>query len=249
MRKAVFFLICLVLLAFSSWYISGKAAAEPYHRLRKDVHLRRGVTFSVPPWACGTNLTKTHTTGDDVCPVTKTVTYGTVQTSLSGESKCWITQNLGADNQASAVNDATEASAGWYWQFNRKQGYKHDGSTLTPSWTITSISEDSDWTSANDPCTILLGTGWRLPTSAEWTTADSGWSDWNDAFASDLKLHAAGYLFFANGARYYRGSSGYYWSSTQYSSTYGYDLKFSSSGSLMSSSSKAYGFAVRCLKD
>ena len=57
-----------------------------------------------------------------VAPVDKTVTYGTV-TNIPGEtSKCWITSNLGADHQATAVNDATEASAGWYWQFNRHTG-------------------------------------------------------------------------------------------------------------------------------
>ena len=77
-------------------------------------------------------LTINHVEGV-VAPVTKTTTYGTV-TNIPGElTKCWITSNLGSDQQATAVNDATEASAGWYWQFNRKQGYKHDGSTRTPN--------------------------------------------------------------------------------------------------------------------
>jgi hypothetical protein len=31
-------------------------------------------------------------------------------------------QNLGADHQATSVDDATEAFAGGYWQFNRIQG-------------------------------------------------------------------------------------------------------------------------------
>jgi len=250
MRKIILFLISLVLLIFGSWYVSGTAAAEPVHILRRGVTLKSGVTFSVPSvaWSCGDDLTITHTAGD-VCPVTKTVTYGTVQTSLSGDSKCWITQNLGADQQAGTVDDSTEASAGWYWQFNRKQGYKHDGSILTPSWTITSIDEESDWTSANDPCAILLGTGWRLPTSTEWTNADSGWSNWTDAFASDLVLHAAGLLYSTNGQVASRGSVGYDWSSTQRSSTHGWRLGFYGLGSGMNINVKAYGFSVRCLKD
>ena len=70
----------------------------------------------------------------------------------------------GADHQATAVDDATEASAGWYWQFNRKQGYKHTGTTVIPAWNTTSIDEDSDWIPANDPCAIELGAGWRIPT-------------------------------------------------------------------------------------
>ncbi len=83
-------------------------------------------------FSCGAStITINHAAGA-VAPVTKTVTYGTV-TNIPGEtSKCWITSNLGADHQASAVSDATEASAGWYWQFNRKQGYKHDGTTKRP---------------------------------------------------------------------------------------------------------------------
>ncbi len=68
---------------------------------------------------CGDSITVNHTAGV-VAPVSKTVTYHTV-TNIPGElSKCWINSNLGADHQAIAVNDAAEASAGWYWQFNRK---------------------------------------------------------------------------------------------------------------------------------
>ena len=117
-----------------------------------------------------------HVASGGVAPVDKTVTYGTV-TNIPGEtSKCWITSNLGADHQATAVNDATEASAGWYWQFNRMQGYKHDGTTRTPNTTwITSINENLDWQAANDPCALELGNGWRIPTYTEWTNVDASW--------------------------------------------------------------------------
>jgi len=37
-----------------------------------------------------------------------------------------------------SATDNTDAAAGWYWQFNRKQGYK---TGPTPTWTITSITE------------------------------------------------------------------------------------------------------------
>jgi len=144
---------------------------------------------------CGDPFTINHVTSGGVAPVDKSVTYGTV-TNIPGEtSKCWITRNLGASQQATAVNDATEASAGWYWQFNRKQGYKHDGSTLTPSWTITSIDESSDWTLLNDPCALELGAGWRIPTLTEWCNVDNsgGWTNWNGPWSSNLKMHAAGY--------------------------------------------------------
>lgn len=196
-------------------------------------------------------LTVTHTAGS-VAPVTKTVTYGVVETNLTGSKKCWITQNLGADRQARYATDASEASSGWYWQFNRKQGYNHDGTTRTPNsnW-ITSINENSDWLPANDPCALLLGSGWRLPTFAEWekTYAIGGWDNLDETFNSVLKLHAAGFLFHSDGSLSYRGSDGLYWSSSQYVSDFGWYLDFGSSCSYVGSYYKGNGHSVRCLRD
>ena len=202
-------------------------------------------------WACRDSITINHVAGT-VAPVDKTVTYGTV-TNIPGEtSKCWITSNLGADHQATAVDDATEASAGWYWQFNRMQGFKHDGATRTPNSTwITSIDEASSWTAADDPCTILLGTGWRIPTQTEWTNADNNqvWNSYIGTYSSVLKIHAAGYLTSNSGGLIPRGSDGIYWSSMQYSNTFGWYLTFSTSHSGMAADNKAFGFSVRCLRD
>lgn len=204
-----------------------------------------------PPLVCGTSLSLLHTSGT-VAPVNKTVIYNTVETNLSGNNKCWITQNLGADHQATAATDATEASAGWYWQFNLKQGFKHDGTTRTPntSW-IYQIIENSDWLPANDPCKLLLGSGWRLPTSTEWQTADNTgyWDNYNETFASVLKLHAAGYLSTSEGSLYSRGSDGYYWSSSQNDSDLGRFLSFNSDNSYMNYYYKASGHSARCLRD
>ena len=201
------------------------------------------------------NFTLAHTTTDGVAPVNKTITYGVVATAIGGTgTKYWITQNLGATNQATSAIDSTEPSAGWYWQFNRKQGFKHDGTTRTPSSTwITPIEENiSVWDPAKDPCTLLLGSGWRLPTKDEWTNADGApqnWANRDDTYASVLKLHAAGRLYHSNGALDSRGSYGYYWSSTQHSSTNGYHLYFHSSYSGGHNNNKAYGFGVRGLRD
>lgn len=205
-------------------------------------------------FTCGTSsITVSHVTGT-VAPVNKTTTYGTV-TNIPGEPvKCWITSNLGSDHQASSVNDATEASAGWYWQFNKKQGYKHDGSSRTPNTTwITSISENSDWLTANDPCGIELGSNWRIPTSTEWSNvnASGGWTNWNGPWYSYLKLHAVGYLDRTLGYLSGRGQNGFYYSSTQANSDYGWHLIFNSSLSNMSDygNVKAYGFPLRCIKE
>jgi hypothetical protein len=209
------------------------------------------LTQTLACWTCGYPITVHHEAGL-VAPVTKATTYGTV-TNIPGErAKCWITSNLGSDHQATAVDDGTEASAGWYWQFNRKQGYKHDGSTRTPNtvWT-SSISENSEWKIENDPCNIELGTTWHLPTSTEWYNVDNagGWSTWNGPWGSGLKLHAAGCLYFGDGSLYDRGYYGHYPSSTQFDATDGWYLTFGSGYIFVLNYYKAYGFSVRCVRD
>jgi hypothetical protein len=195
-----------------------------------------------------------HTTAGGVAPVNKTVNYGTV-IGVAGEiDKCWLAQNLGADNQASSVNDVTEAAAGWYWQFNQKRGFKHDGTTLTPAWTITSINESSSWSSANDPCALELGGTWRMPTMSEWYNVDynGSWEEMTDPYNSPLKMHAAGYLHNTNGYLISRGSVGSYWSNTQENSTNGYYMGFFTtefdSFCDISNENKALGMSVRCIK-
>lgn len=209
-----------------------------------------GVGSIAPLPLCGTNFTVNHVAGT-VAPVTKTVIYGSV-TNIPGEpAKCWITCNLGADHQAAAVSDETEGSAGWYWQFNRKQGYKHTGSALTPAWTINSMNEDYDWLTTNDPCNLLLGPAWRIPSYTEWFNVDNagGWITWTDTWNSNLKLHAAGFLDYDEGALYFRGLNGKYWCSTQYNSTGGWALIFGSGTCDVDDFYKPYGLPVRCLRD
>jgi len=206
---------------------------------------------------CPATLTINHLASGGVAPVDKTITYGVVKTSISGSSKCWITQNLGSTNQASSATDATEASAGWYWQFNRKQGFKiaDDGTTRTPntSWDGTDDNTYTGWDPAKDPCTIELGTGWRIPTFWEWFNADGGGSGvaWTGTagahpeWASPLWLHAAGLVW---NTSFNRGYEGDYWSSTQFS-TYGGILAFSSGGSSFNWGTKSWARSLRCLRD
>ena len=206
---------------------------------------------TLPCFSCGDSFVIVHEAGA-VAPVDKTVTYGTV-TGIPGEaSKCWITSNLGADHQATSVNDATEASAGWYWQFNRKQGYKHDGTTRTPNtaW-VSLIDENSDWDPGNDPCALELGNGWRLVTHSEWANVDTfgGWTNWNGPWGSGLKMHAAWYLYNESGNVYTRGSSGNYWSSDQNETYTGWGIFFRNISCTVDGSLKAYGSSVRCIKE
>ena len=202
-------------------------------------------------WICGDTIHIDHLAGN-VAPVNKAVDYGTV-TNVPGEtSKCWITSNLGADHQATNYNDNTEASAGWFWQFSLKQGYKHNGSARSPNtlW-ITEINTFADWILANDPCNIELGTGWRVPTTTEWENVDAAgsWTNWVQTWNSPLKLHAAGRLDAAVGNLQERGFKGSYWTSIQHGIvSWAQSFNFSGSSSGTSQYQKAYGFTIRCIK-
>jgi len=213
------------------------------------------VSFTTTAFVCGTStITISHLASVGVAPVDKTVTYGTV-TNIPGETtKCWITKNLGASQQATIVSDTAEASAGWYWQFNRKQGYQYTTSrTPGTAWDATNDNLSATWEASKDPCALELGTGWRIPTNTEWTNVDGSsggnWTNWNGPYGSALKLHAAGYLGISDGSLNNRGSSGHFWSSTQYSPTSGWSLRFSRSYSGMDTNGKAFGFSLRCLRD
>jgi hypothetical protein len=234
----------------------GGLSEGPTYYVRAYAINSKGVAYSSVVTSfkiCPRSFDVIHTGGLNGAPVTKTVTYHSINTTISGKAACWLTQNLGADRQPTSVSDATEPSAGWYWQFNRSQGYKHDGSALTPSnaWTawISSISESSDWLPANDPCNLLLGLGWRLPTKTEWTNAIAPpqyWTSVSDAFKSVIKLHNAGTLEYSAGGLSSRGSYAYYWAGTQYGTVYG---DYIAAGSSISYLSKAYATPVRCIRD
>jgi hypothetical protein len=209
------------------------------------------VEFTTPAWTCGNPVTVVHDITEGVAPVNKIASYGTV-TNIPGETtKCWITSNLGADNQATAVSDATEASAGWYWQFNRKQGYKYATSRVPNTTWMSSINENLGWTSSNDPCALEMENGWRIPTYTEWANVDASgsWNNWTGPWNSDLKLHAAGLLNSSDGSLSSRGSVGRYWSSTQNGTTTGWDLYSSSSETFITYNDKALGYTLRCLRD
>jgi len=104
---------------------------------------------------------------------------------------------------------------------------------------------------ANDPCTLLLDTNWRLPTYTEWHNIfiSGGWTDWNGPWNSALKLHAAGDLLYSNGVLYNRGTDGLYWNSTQNSNSNGWALHFSQSSCGIYNFGKVYGSSARCLRE
>jgi hypothetical protein len=213
------------------------------------------------PWTCGFPLVVTHTAGS-VAPVTKTVTYGTVYTGIGGSgNKCWITQNLGAAYQAYSYADGTESAAGWYWQFGRTQGYMHDGTTRTPAtaWNTVPDPDTTPWAAAKDPCTLLLGTGWRIPTSTEWVKAMQalGLGTVANVYSNFLKLHTSGYLNSTTGAvdLRWRGAAdgaSQFWTSTPSAgspSTSGRNVAMGADFTNFIDFGKTWGCPLRCICD
>jgi hypothetical protein len=188
-------------------------------------------------WDCGGTFTVTYTPGINGVPLNSptTITYGTTNYYKTQTGVCWLTKSLGATIQPTSIYDSRSAASGWYFQYNRSQGYDmaNDGVTIIPSsgWTTTSTPYPSGWDSANDPCTIQLGTGWRLPTWSEFYPLPWGWNHDNCAAnSSPLAIAGSGYLDLSTSTPhlYLRGSTScdlstylnsgapFYWSSSVY---------------------------------
>lgn len=189
--------------------------------------------------------------------------YGVV---LAKDGKCWLNKNLGATQVATSATDA--ASYGYLYQWGRStDGHQattsavtasnndipNDGNFITESvspydWRVT--PSDNLWqgtSGTNNPCP----TGWRVPTSGEWSALATAENITNPAtaFSSLLKLPSAGVRRNTDGVIHGQSSFGYYWSSSP-NGIKTNDLGFSSvSVSTTNGSNRADGFPVRCVKD
>jgi uncharacterized protein (TIGR02145 family) len=98
----------------------------------------------------------------------------------------------------------------------------------------------------NNPCP----SGYRVPTETELDNERLSWVSVNGAgaFASPLKWPLAGVRDGNNGTLYGVGTDGPTWNNTLSGTNSGY-LTFYSSGAYMSYSNRAYGLAIRCIKE
>ena len=181
----------------------------------------------------------------------------------------WMDRNLGA--QRVALSEKDDKAYGDLYQWGRPA----DGHQCrTSSTTAANATDDTpgdalfitegttpfDWRvpkndnlwqgvdGTNNPCPG----GYRLPTETELDNEHNSWGFDNaaGAFGSVLKLPMAGYRLYSDGSLLFvdADARGYYWSSSV-SGSNARTLYFNSSNAYMTTSFRAAGLSVRCLKD
>lgn len=189
-------------------------------------------------------------------------TYTTIRGSWDGPGgdKVWLKMNLGATSELNSASDSDADRNGWYFQFNRPQGYyqKDVSSPRIPRSWNNEIRESRNWRISNDPCRLSFGGGWRIPSEAEWNAfvrapQESGGLDnegKEQAFESALKIGGSGRIFYFDGRVDSRGKSGYYWTSDQGNDAKGVRLYINEQESVFDIKSwKAAGLTIRCILD
>lgn len=187
----------------------------------------------------------------------------------AGVWKAFMCHNLGADESLDP-NVPVQGIHGNYYQWGRSTVVANASTPATAisSWNTTSAPSGS-WLdaskTANDPCP----SGYRVPTIAQWTgvvntslntqSRTGTWANSVTNFGSaihfgpnastkSLTLPAAGYRGNSDGTLYYRGNLGSYWSSAE-NGTGALSLYFLRSNASSGSSTRTYGFSVRCVSE
>ena len=203
-------------------------------------------------------------------PCTTTNSFVTILNPVTSPmtGKIWMDRNLGAVQAATSSTDSD--SYGYLYQWGRSSDGHQERtsgttSTLSPTdnpgngFYILGQGSPNDWRTTpnpnlwqgangiNNPCP----SGYRLPTDVELDAEVQTWSSSNaaGAYASPLKLPKSGYRSDSNGAVISNGSSGCYWTSTIGSSNSSRGLHFTNTSVGIGNNARAYGFAVRCIKN
>jgi uncharacterized protein (TIGR02145 family) len=167
----------------------------------------------------------------------------------------WATRNVDAPGTFAASLE----SAGMFYQWNRRTGWPATGGVS--DWDM-STPFAIGWATANDPSPA----GWRVPTLAELQTlldADKVSSVWtarngvkgrrftDKATGAAIFLPVTGHRSDFDGTLYgVDGDGAVYWSATPADSNiYAYILGINVEGAFTGSTTRLYGFSIRCVAE
>lgn len=181
-------------------------------------------------------------------------TYPTV--NIGG--KTWMAENL--DLRTDGITIGTTGSpstpAAWYYN-NSAETYGEHGNKYGLLYNWYAVKHLID-----NAATIIPG--WHVPTTSEWDAlatavggsstagtklkSTTGWSSGNGDGSYGFAAFPAGYR--SSGSFYSLGSSAYFWTANEYSSTYAYSRSFNTGASMSSNNyNKTYAYSVRLVKD
>jgi len=197
---------------------------------------------------CPSTITVHHKAGD-VSPVGGDMTYGVVKVGTGTSSTCWITSNLGASQAPGADTSYGSAVDGWLWQVNRKQGFVFGNWTGAVPSTSISVTGSDVWVAAQDPCTLLLGSAWHIPTTSEFSSIGYTWPN----LGVKLNTSATAYMNGANPTVYSTpGGNGAYHVQNYGGTTIAINrinIISGGGGTLISAGATPSGlFSIRCVK-
>jgi hypothetical protein len=204
-----------------------------------------------------------YPTGTVHCTPTPTVVVDVINPTTG---RTWMDRNLGASRVATSSTDAEAYGDLYQW------GRRADGHQCRNSATISTLSSTDqpghgnfilavDWRNppnnnlwqgvngVNNPCP----NGYRIPTSTELIAERASWSlkNYEGAFASPLKLTLAGFRGSdITNSLSFVGGFGYYWISTVDTDNLVKFITFGGNNAdIGSSSNRAAGRTVRCIKE
>lgn len=233
---------------FISVYISengGKTFSEPLNCVTGDVgfNVKSGSSRRIE-W--NVKEERGMLIGNNIVFRVKASHHGSMQDPRDGKTykivkigrQIWIAENL-----------SCKPIIGNYWAYDNdssnieKYGYLYDWQTALNAcpegWHLPS---DSEWIQLADFCGIDVGA--KLKSRIGWNNNGSGTDDYEFSALPGGYRHDLGSFMSL-------GSNGYWWTSTDYSSTNAWRRLISFDKSIVdrSRSYKAVGYSVRCLKD
>ena len=183
---------------------------------------------------------------------------GRVYNTVIIGGKEWMAENLDFKFSGLAIGQGSSSSeprANYYSNNESTYGVNGNKYGLLYNWIAVKYLEDHK---------SELIPGWHVPTTTEWDAlatavggsgvagtklkSTTGWSSGNGDGSYGFAAFPAGYQ--NSGSFSYLGSSAYFWTATEYSSSYAYCRYFSTGASVNSYySNKSYGYSVRLVKD